>query len=72
MDTSVRGQYIECAWLLLVGLILIVLLPVSRGWVMADGANGPVQDWLFTGKIPAPGSVAMLALGGLVASRRRR
>jgi uncharacterized protein (TIGR03382 family) len=31
-------------------------------------------DWLFTAsyQIPTPGSVALVALGGLVAVRRRR
>jgi len=52
---------------------------VGRGWLtdQSDGSDpyGGFRDWLFIGierEVPAPGSVALLALGGLVASRRRR
>lgn len=47
---------------------------VGRGWV--DGAqypHGGTRDFLFIAeKIPAPGSLALLGLGGLAAIRRRR
>lgn len=49
---------------------------VGRGW-LSDG-SGPLdgdRDWSFIGidrEIPAPGALAMLGLGGLVGSRRRR
>jgi len=52
---------------------------VGRGWLtdQSDGSDplGGTRDWLFIGierEVPAPGSVALLALGGLVGSRRRR
>ncbi len=50
---------------------------VGRGWLTMndDGSMtaAPAQDWFFTATvIPAPGGMAMLGLGGLVAARRRR
>jgi MYXO-CTERM domain-containing protein len=47
------------------------------GFTAATGANINVErheilDWQFSTVAPAPGSAALLALGGLVASRRRR
>jgi len=50
---------------------------VGRGWLTgeSDGSNPLAgdRDWLFTAtEIPAPGSMALLGLGGLVAGRRRR
>ena len=50
---------------------------VGRGWLTtnADGtdSNAGAQDWLFTGTlVPAPGALALLGLGGLTATRRRR
>ena len=50
---------------------------VGRGWItdQVDGSDplGGTRDWLFTAtEIPAPGSFALLGLGGLVATRRRR
>ena len=50
---------------------------VGRGWLttLADGtdSNGGAQDWLFVGTpVPAPGALALLGLGGLTATRRRR
>lgn len=38
------------------------------GW--GTSASGAIQGWYVT--IPSPGSVSLLALGGLVAARRRR
>ncbi len=49
---------------------------VGRGWLTTDpnGINSPgTQDWLFVGAlVPAPGSAALLALGGIAAIKRRR
>ena len=50
---------------------------VGRGWMTTndDGTmgSGLAVDWLFSARvIPAPGAMAMLGLGGLVAARRRR
>jgi len=50
---------------------------VGRGWLTdnADGTptSGRAQDWFFTANlVPAPGSLALLGLGGLAAVRRRR
>lgn len=50
---------------------------VGRGWLTQndDGSMtaAPAQDWIFTANlIPAPGSLALLGLGGLAAVRRRR
>jgi hypothetical protein len=50
---------------------------VGRGWItdQPDGTDphAGFRDWLFKGElIPAPSSFALLGLGGLVASRRRR
>ncbi|MFK7759662.1 MAG: PEP-CTERM sorting domain-containing protein [Phycisphaerales bacterium] len=50
---------------------------VGRGWMTeeTDGTDplGGTRDWIFTAtKVPAPSSVALLGLGGLVATRRRR
>ncbi len=49
---------------------------VGRGWLTTElgGGNSPgTQDWLFVGSpVPAPGSAALLALGGLAAIKRRR
>ena len=50
---------------------------VGRGWLTGevDGSDPLAgdRDWLFTAtEIPAPGSFALLGLGGLVAARRRR
>ncbi len=50
---------------------------VGRGWItdQSDGTDpaAGTKDWLFKGElIPTPSSFALLGLGGLVASRRRR
>lgn len=50
---------------------------VGRGWLTTntDGTpfSDPAQDWLFSATlVPAPGSLALLGLGGLAAVRRRR
>jgi MYXO-CTERM domain-containing protein len=52
---------------------------VGRGWLTTntDGTNvGNTQDWLFTAVetdgVPTPGTLGLAAIGGLVASRRRR
>lgn len=50
---------------------------VGRGWItdQSDGTDpaAGIKDWLFKGElIPAPSSFALLGLGGMVASRRRR
>jgi hypothetical protein len=50
---------------------------VGRGWLTQndDGSMTapPAQDWFFTANvIPAPSSLALLGMGGLVAARRRR
>ncbi len=49
---------------------------VGQGWLTTNqnGQDSPgTQDWLFTGTlIPAPGSAALLALGGIAAARRRQ
>lgn len=48
---------------------------VGRGWVMSEGnpRSGATQDWLFTAEVvPAPGTVALGAMGGLLVTRRRR
>lgn len=49
---------------------------VGRGWLTTNlgGGDSPgTQDWLFVGTpIPAPGSAALLALGGIAAATRRR
>lgn len=50
---------------------------VGRGWItdQVDGSDplGGTRDWLFTATpIPAPSAFALLGLGGLVATRRRR
>lgn len=50
---------------------------VGRGWLTgnSDGtdSHSGAQDWLFTGTlVPAPGALALLGLGGLTATRRRR
>lgn len=52
---------------------------VGRGWLTtnsdgSDSASGN-QDWLFTAtqrEVPTPGGAAVLALGGVLVSRRRR
>ena len=52
---------------------------VGRGWLTTnDNGNNTnnTQDWLFTAfetdGVPTPGAVGLAALGGLVATRRRR
>ncbi len=50
---------------------------VGRGWItdQSDGSDplGGYRDWLFTAtEVPAPGALALIGLGGMVASRRRR
>jgi hypothetical protein len=50
---------------------------VGRGWItdQSDGTDphSGYRDWLFTAtKVPAPGTFALLGLGGLCSSRRRR
>ena len=50
---------------------------VGRGWLTpnTDGTpiGEPAQDWLFTATlVPAPGAAALLGMGGLIATRRRR
>jgi hypothetical protein len=50
---------------------------VGRGWMTTntDGtpAFDPAQDWIFTATvIPAPATMGMLGLGGLMFARRRR
>ena len=50
---------------------------VGRGWLTeelnGDDTVAGTRDWLFQAtEIPAPGSFALLGLGGLVAARRRR
>ncbi|MFI4898732.1 MAG: PEP-CTERM sorting domain-containing protein [Phycisphaerales bacterium JB059] len=48
---------------------------VGRGWVMSqDNPRGQhTQDWLFSAEVvPAPGTVALGAMGGLLVTRRRR
>jgi len=50
---------------------------VGRGWVtdQADGSDpyAGFRDWLFTAtEVPAPGALALLGLGGLISTRRRR
>ncbi|HVU64670.1 MAG TPA: L-type lectin-domain containing protein [Phycisphaerales bacterium] len=47
------------------------------GFTAATGSNINVErheilDWQFSSVVPAPGSAALLALGGLAAARRRR
>lgn len=52
---------------------------VGRGWITdqidgTDPLNGE-RDWIFTAidrEIPAPGAAALLAMGGLLSTRRRR
>jgi hypothetical protein len=52
---------------------------VGRGWItdQIDGTD-PLdgeRDWIFTAidrEIPAPGAAALLAMGGLLSTRRRR
>jgi hypothetical protein len=38
----------------------------------AGNSAGRSEAWMWVGTIPAPGTAAVLAIGGLVASRRRR
>tara|TARA_R110002072_G_scaffold137772_2_gene280616 strand:+ start:1571 stop:2245 length:675 start_codon:yes stop_codon:yes gene_type:complete len=50
---------------------------VGRGWLTTnDDGSMPAsgsQDWLFTAnKVPAPSGIAVLGLGGMIATRRRR
>ena len=49
---------------------------VGRGWLTVndDGNDSPgTQDWLFVAEVvPTPGTAALLAFGGLAATRRRR
>jgi uncharacterized protein (TIGR03382 family) len=50
---------------------------VGRGWLtdQSDGSDplGGTRDWLFTAtEIPAPSALALMGLGGLVSTRRRR
>lgn len=50
---------------------------VGRGWVTTndDGSmpGAGSQDWLFTAtEVPAPSGIAILGLGGMIATRRRR
>ncbi len=50
---------------------------VGRGWItdQSDGSDpySGYRDWLFTAtKVPAPGALALLGLGGLCSARRRR
>jgi MYXO-CTERM domain-containing protein len=50
---------------------------VGRGWItdQSDGTDphSGFRDWLFTAtEVPAPGAFALVGLGGLCASRRRR
>ena len=50
---------------------------VGRGWLtdQTDGTDpySGARDWLFTATvIPAPSAIALLGMGGLVATRRRR
>ncbi len=50
---------------------------VGRGWMTMndDGSESaaPAQDWFFSAiPVPAPSSLALLGLGGLAATRRRR
>lgn len=50
---------------------------VGRGWLTMndDGSPSaaPAQDWIFTATaVPTPSSLALLGLGGLAATRRRR
>lgn len=47
------------------------------GFTAATGSSVNVErheilDWQFSSVVPAPGSVALLGLGGLIAARRRR
>lgn len=53
---------------------------VGRGW-LTDNSDGSMpgagaQDWLFTAtklpEVPAPSAIALLGLGGMLSSRRRR
>ncbi len=44
------------------------------GWLDFDGHEG-AADWIFTAefnRVPAPGALALLGVGGLIATRRRR
>ncbi len=48
---------------------------VGRGWVMSEGnpRSSSTQDWLFRAEVvPAPGTIALGAMGGLLVTRRRR
>jgi hypothetical protein len=44
------------------------------GWLRVDGNHYGSMDWIFTvgNIVPAPGSLALLGVGGLLAARRRR
>ncbi len=48
---------------------------VGRGWVQSDTnpRSQSTQDWLFRAEVvPAPGTIALGAMGGLLVTRRRR
>lgn len=42
------------------------------GWLAVNGDDSGSKDWIFEVVVPAPSALAMLGVGGLVASRRRR
>ncbi|HYE02082.1 MAG TPA: L-type lectin-domain containing protein [Phycisphaerales bacterium] len=62
-----------------VDLASLIALDAGRAWVGLTAATGGASDvqgheitgWTFT-TVPAPGPAALLGLGGLLASRRRR